>query len=104
MKGSSFTGSPSRRKPSPALEDFHVLTQPPILPPQLGQLLLLLGRQSDAFAGVDLGMLDPLAHRRLGQIEVPGEHVSLLRWLAWSRERVLEVEVAGGADAGAWRR
>src|SRR5215211_7398263 len=58
-----------------ALEDLHVLAQPPVLPPQHGELLALLAGQPAVAtrAGVPLGLAHPLAHRGLGQIEVPGD-------------------------------
>src|SRR6202042_299027 len=53
------------------LEDVDVLPQPPVLPPQLGQLLALAAGQAPVPGPrVALGLLDPLAHRGLGQVEV----------------------------------
>jgi hypothetical protein len=47
------------------------MPQPPILPPQLGQLRALVAGQAPvAGPGVALGLLHPLAHRGLGQVEV----------------------------------
>jgi hypothetical protein len=51
----------------------NVLAQPAVLPPQRGQFLTFAAGQAVPLAGVDLGLLDPVAHRGLGQIEVLGD-------------------------------
>src|SRR6516225_3418744 len=54
-------------------EDLDVLPQAAVLVAQLGELLPLGRRQAVAArARVPLGLLDPLADRGLGQVEVPG--------------------------------
>jgi hypothetical protein len=60
-------------------EDLHVLGQPSVLPTQPRQFLALGGSQSVcAHAGVQVGLTEPVADRRLGQIEVLGDLVPLV--------------------------
>jgi hypothetical protein len=58
-----------------SLEEFHVLAQPPVLPPQHGEFLALLAGQPAVAmrAGVPLGLAHSLAYRGLGEIEVTGD-------------------------------
>src|SRR5215472_10058901 len=69
-----FTGSPCEESRRP-LEDLHVLPQPPVLPPQLRQLLTFLGGQATVAdrPGIPPGLLHPFADRGLGQVEVAGD-------------------------------
>src|SRR6202158_6049697 len=68
----NLTGSASRRRPSLFLY-FALLLQDAILFTQPGQFLTLRRRQRArlAFAAIDPRLLDPLAQRRLSQIEIP---------------------------------
>ena len=47
--------------------------QPAALPPQLIEFLPLLRFSGRAGGSVNVGLADPLPHRRLGQIEVTGD-------------------------------
>src|SRR5512133_2993189 len=57
------------------LQDLHIATQPPVLPPQRRQLLALRAGQPAVAtrSGVSFGLAHPRSHRGLGQIEVPGD-------------------------------
>lgn len=57
------------------LEDLYIFAKPAVFAAQLRQLPPLRGREPAvlARARVTSGLLDPLAHRSLGQIEVPGD-------------------------------
>ena len=55
-------------------KDIHVLLQPTVVPPQHRELgALSSGQPAAALPTVPLGLLDPLPHRGLSQIEVPGD-------------------------------
>jgi|ERR1022692_4256241 hypothetical protein len=72
MKVSGFIGSPWHKNRR-TLEDLHVLFEGAVLPTQPGEFLLFLGGETGAFTLVDLGLLHPVAHVGLGQIEVLGD-------------------------------
>src|ERR1700687_5814168 len=78
----NLTGSASRRRPSLFLY-FALLLQDAILFTQPGQFLTLRRRQRArlAFAAIDPRLLDPLAQRRLSQIEIPRRRADRLPFL-----------------------
>lgn len=71
MKGSIFTGF-LREEGRRSLEDLDVLLQPAVLSAQPDQLVPLHRGRSRPLAVIDVGLPNPLPHRRLSQVEVPG--------------------------------
>jgi len=66
MPGVTSTG----RTQGGSLQDVPLLAQDPVLGAEAGQLLALLGGESLAPAGVDVGLAEPLPDRGLGQVQV----------------------------------
>jgi tetratricopeptide (TPR) repeat protein len=54
-------------------QDVPLLTEDPVLLAERCQLLPLGGAEPVATAGVDLGLPDPLPHRGLGEVHLPGD-------------------------------
>jgi hypothetical protein len=62
-------------------QDLLLHAEHPVLAPELGELLALVGRQALATALVDVGLMQPVAKAALGDSEILGDLRDRLRSL-----------------------
>ena len=68
-----LTASSVTKKAAALSQDLALLPRSPLLPPKTRELRELVAAQAGRAALVDPRLLDPAAHRRLGEIELPAD-------------------------------
>jgi hypothetical protein len=68
-----LVGDGGRARGGPKAARVDALTQAAVLSPQCGRFLTFAAGQALSLARINLGLLHPVAHRGLGQVEVLGD-------------------------------